>query len=263
MTKGVGGRGEVGVEVLAHGCARTMSAVSDPFQSSIYWLLPSGKSPQHRFFLRHLQSLYFSSASFCLSNLNHSLRHIYCFAAITMKNREDLHMLFPTDESVDEDYEPDKDARNNRSRQNSLDSSSATEEGVSLAPGTPPSPIATSPKPVTRPLAYRESSLAPPSTVNDLYNATPRSSPAPTVRIPLDTRCDSIRAKLGYLCIESSVAAEEQGDTYMENIAAQLADVHIDPDDLTSHLTVPVREELLNKRLSSTKSYRERSKGHR
>lgn len=162
-----------------------------------------------------------------------------------MKNREDMHMLFPTVESVDEDYEPDKDTRNNRSRQNSLDSSSATEEWVSLAPGTPPSPNATSPESVTRPLAYRESSLAPPSTVNDLYNATPRSSPAPTVRIPLDTRCDSISANLGDLCIESSVAAEEQGDTYMEHIAAQLADVHIDPDDLTSRLTVPVREELL------------------
>ncbi|MCJ1245077.1 hypothetical protein MMC30_002278 [Trapelia coarctata] len=161
---------------------------------------------------------------------------------------ENPEMLFPTVESVDEDYEPDNDPGDNLSRRNSLNSSLGTEAWLSLAPSTPPSPNATFPESVTRPLAYRESSLAPPSIVSDLYNVTPSSSPAPvssTVRIPFDTSSENICAKLGDLRIESPVATEQRGDTYLECLSAQLADVHLESDGAVSHRPVPVREEQL------------------
>jgi len=157
-------------------------------------------------------------------------------------------MLFATVESVDEDYEPDKDRSDIRSRRNSVNSSSGTEAWFSLASGTPPSPDATPPETIARPLAYRESSLAPPSIVSDLYNVTPSPSPSPispTVRIPFDTSCDSICAKLGDLRIESPVAAGQEGDAYSDCISSQLANVHIEPNDGVPHRSVPVREEQL------------------
>ena len=123
-------------------------------------------------------------------------------------------------ESVEEDYQPN--------------SSSAVEVGAILAPSTPPRPslVDTPPESVTRPLAYREPSLAPPFTVSDFYNATPRSSPMPRARMPIDARYDNITAGLGAVRIGSSLAAEEQGETR-------------DRDDLTPPFIVPVREEPL------------------
>lgn len=153
--------------------------------------------------------------------------------------------LFPTVEPVDEDYEPEQDPKNSRSRRDSLDSSSSTEAGFSLVSSAPPSPNANFPGLVSRPSAYRETSLAPPSTVSDLYNATPGSSPAPTSRIPFDTRSESIISKFGDLRIESTAPAENDSDTHVECIAAQLAQVQIESDDSPPHRPVPVREEQL------------------
>lgn len=123
-------------------------------------------------------------------------------------------------ESVEEDYQPN--------------SSSAGGVGAILAPSTPPrpSPVDTPPESVTRPLAYREPSLAPLFTVSDFYNATPRSSPMPRARMPIDARYDNITARLRAAQISSSLAAEEQGETR-------------DRDDLTPPFIVPVREEPL------------------
>ncbi|MCJ1479142.1 hypothetical protein MMC13_007826 [Lambiella insularis] len=136
---------------------------------------------------------------------------------------ESLHPDIPVAsvESVDEDWEPVEQLTpaNSHSR-----GSSTVPDHEKLGESTIPTsawPELASPEPIRRPLADREDSLLPPSTVSSLYNATPRSTPTPSVA-SVQARSDSFQAldqQLAQLRIHGGEKVSQLHQTVLDNLA--------------------------------------------
>ena len=151
---------------------------------------------------------------------------------------------FPSVESVDEEFEPDRILTN----EILINGINATPEERSFTPATTEATETLSPQPIRRPNANREDSLYPPSTNRDLYNATPRSTPTPAPSVPgtmSSAEQDSIEAHLAHLNIGSAPATESGIEQHQEYVLSQLAALDLDlPETMVTH-PVPVRDEAL------------------
>ncbi|MCJ1396677.1 hypothetical protein MMC18_009569 [Xylographa bjoerkii] len=153
----------------------------------------------------------------------------------------------PSIESVDEDYEP---PGYSTSRASSQDSATSSPHRTSPAPGTstwPDTREVASPKPIRRPLADREDSLIPPSTISSLYNVTPRSTPTP-VESSIHRPTDNIESRLARLDLESSEPQVEKVDALQELALAQFANLRLGTPKKADYRPVQVRDEELPQR---------------
>ncbi|MCJ1400080.1 hypothetical protein MMC11_003283 [Xylographa trunciseda] len=146
----------------------------------------------------------------------------------------DLGVPIPSVESVDEDYEPPDYSTSH----------------ASLAPvpcAWPDIHEITSPEPIRRPLADREDSLIPPSTVSSLYNVNPSSIPAPEVS-SISRPTINIESRLACLELGSSEPRLKELDVLQENALGQLATLRLESPKVADYQPVPVREEELPQR---------------
>ncbi|MCJ1387007.1 hypothetical protein MMC17_010136 [Xylographa soralifera] len=153
----------------------------------------------------------------------------------------------PSVESVDEDYEPPGCSTSRASVQDSTTSSwDQATPAPALSVWSDIHEIV-SPEPIRRPLADREDSLIPPSTISSLHNVTPRSTPTP-VASSSQRPADNLESQLPRLDIKSPEPQVEKIDALQELTLGQLANFRLGSPETADFRPVSVRDEELPQR---------------
>ncbi|MCJ1431481.1 hypothetical protein MMC27_000834 [Xylographa pallens] len=156
----------------------------------------------------------------------------------------------PSVETVDEDYEPPGYSISHASLQDSTTSSPDQATPTPVVSIWSDNHEIASPEPIRRPLADREDSLIPPSTISSLHNVTPRSTPTP-VASSSRRPADNLESQLARLDLESFESPEPQGgkiNSLQETMLGQLANFRLESPKTIDFRPVSVRDEELPQR---------------